>query len=94
MDSAAVFNLSCCGRGDDRAGGHHATWPSPEHARNWTVSDTIRPILPDLIGYTSLYAVISKREKAQNRLLSTFVQHLKATHTPVDSRQFRIGTSI
>jgi DNA-binding transcriptional LysR family regulator len=67
----------------------------PEHyARNWTVSDVIRPILPDVIGYTSLYEIISKREKAENRLLSSFITHLQATHAPVDSQQFRIGTSI
>jgi DNA-binding transcriptional LysR family regulator len=67
----------------------------PEHyARNWSASDTIRPILPDVIGYTSLYEIIFKREKSPNRLPSSFVQHLKATHAPVDSQQFRIGTSI
>jgi DNA-binding transcriptional LysR family regulator len=67
----------------------------PQHyARNWTATDEVRPILPEVIGYTSLYEIISKREKDKNRLLSSFVEHLKATHAPIDPQQFRIGTSI
>jgi LysR family transcriptional regulator, transcriptional activator for bauABCD operon len=67
----------------------------PEHyARHWTASDLIRPILPQRVGYSSLYEMITRKEGKQGKLLGIFMSILTSLHGPVGEDVFTIGTSI
>ncbi len=67
----------------------------PEHyARHWTARDEIRPILPQTIGYTSLYEMAVRKGHKGSKLLAFFIETLRALHGPIEQGAFSIGTSI
>ena len=61
---------------------------------HWLKADQVRPILPDLIGYSSLYEMIVRKENRQNKLLSLFIEILVSLHPQVADGEFQIGTEI
>ena len=66
----------------------------PDHyAKHWVASKEIRPILPEKIGYSSLYEMIVKKEN-ESKLLSAFIKILNSHHGNIAEKTFRIGTSI
>jgi len=67
----------------------------PRHyANHWTRKDLIRAILPDQIGYSSLYEVAVRKENKQNKVLQLFLQLLVSLHSQVLEGDFRIGTEL
>ena len=64
------------------------------YARHWTVDGCIRPILPDQIGYSSLYEMTVRKESRRNKLLNLFIERLVALHSQIEGSDFRIGTEL
>jgi LysR family transcriptional regulator, transcriptional activator for bauABCD operon len=66
----------------------------PDHyAAHWTARDEIRPILPGIIGYTSLYQLIVLKGKKGSRLRTFLVDTLRTIHARIEPDAFAIGTS-
>jgi DNA-binding transcriptional LysR family regulator len=66
----------------------------PDHyARNWTVHDDMRPILPERIGYRSLYEMVTRKGQ-RSKLLDAFTRQLVAVRGELAQEPFGIGTSI
>jgi LysR family transcriptional regulator, transcriptional activator for bauABCD operon len=74
--------------------GRYTAYLPDHYARNWTVQDDIRPILPKVIGYSSLYEMITKKEGREGKLLAIFIEVLKSMHGSIEKTEFNIGTSI
>lgn len=74
--------------------GKYTAYLPLHYTRHWVQDDRIRPILPNQIGYSSLYEVIIRRENRRNALLNLFVDRLVALHSRVEGRDFRIGTDL
>jgi LysR family transcriptional regulator, transcriptional activator for bauABCD operon len=74
--------------------GQYTAYLPDHYARHWAERDLIRPILPNRIGYASVYEMITKKTGRPGRLLSSFVDILKDLHSEVVSNGFNIGTSL
>ena len=74
--------------------GKYTAYLPRHYTRPWIRDDLIRPILPDRIGYSSLYEMIIRKESRRNALLNLFIDRLVALHSRVEGRDFRIGTDL
>lgn len=74
--------------------GKYTAYLPAHYARHWTATDEIRPILPETIGYTSLYQMVVRKGKKASRLLTFLVETLRSLHDPIEQASFSIGTSI
>jgi len=72
--------------------GKYTAYLPYHYAHHWTVQDEIRPILPDVIGYTCLYHMVVQKGKRSSELLSFLVDTLRSIHVPIESASFAIGT--
>jgi DNA-binding transcriptional LysR family regulator len=66
----------------------------PDHyALHWAERGEIRAILPERIGYESLYELVT-RKGTRSKLLNAFTRRLLATRPELKHGGFQIGTSI
>jgi LysR family transcriptional regulator, transcriptional activator for bauABCD operon len=67
----------------------------PDHyAAHWTARDEIRAILPNTIGYTTLYQMVVQKGKKASKLRTFLFDTLRTIHHQIDQDSFPIGTSI
>ncbi len=74
--------------------GKYTTYLPHHYANHWVMTDQIRPILPDLLGYTSLYEFVTKPRSNTSQLLDLFTEKLKSLHDEVDDQAFQIGSEL
>lgn len=74
--------------------GHYTAYLPRHYARHWLADDLIRPLLPDQIGYSSLYEMTTRKESRQSKLLSLFIDTLVSLHPQVQDGDFQIGTEL
>jgi DNA-binding transcriptional LysR family regulator len=73
--------------------GKYTAYLPAHYARHWTAGDEIRPILPDRIGYSSLYQMVVQKGKKSGMLLSFLMDTLRTIHQPIEAAPYQIGTS-
>ncbi len=74
--------------------GRYTAYLPRHYARHWVDADLIRPVLPGLIGYTSLYEMAIRKESRRNNLLNLFIKLLVDLHPQIEEKDFRIGTDV
>lgn len=74
--------------------GQYTAYLPDHYASQWVARDEIRPLLPGMIGYQSLYEVITRKGK-RSKLSGAFIDCLVAHHPKLEpGGDFRIGTVI
>ncbi|MDE0342389.1 MAG: LysR family transcriptional regulator [Deltaproteobacteria bacterium] len=74
--------------------GRYTAYLPWHYARHWIDADLIRPVLPRLIGYNSLYEMAIRKESRRHMLLNLFIDLLVDLHTQIEGSDFRIGSDV
>lgn len=71
--------------------GRYTAYLPDHYASQWVARDEVRPVLPRMIGYQSLYEVIARKGQ-RSALSSAFMDCLVEHHARPEGSDFRIGT--